>query len=803
MVDKIVNNGLKIDLHIHSALSQHKDGKKVIKNNIENLEKLIEGLNINMVNMAAITDHDAFDFELYSKLKEQEGKGSIEKILPGVEFSVEFVHKSIKKDLHIITIFDDTDIEKVRNIEKILSFEDNKPRYDNKESFSQKKFIDILRNIDLNTVMIVHQKNSLLSKESPSNSHDANSLGEEKFEEFLYTEYFEAYEFRNRKNELFSKVYIVEKEYQELLRLITGSDCHSWSIYPKVEGEKDSEFEFTYLKCLPTFKGLVMAMTDYTRIKRNDSFFSVDDKKLKQIKLSIDEEVISIPLSKGINVIIGDNSIGKSLLLHKLTSYSKASNQLQKGYDKYLRNNNMKVESKIDDSMLFLFDKQGEIRDNFENGNLNTTKLLADYYPSKPSVKQYTNRIDGEILKYIHSLETRVEFTTELSKLSTFKILTENESPETISLLNDLSIDQSELNNHKNAQTNLKEIIQEIKDYVENHKKIMLLNEIDEINNFILTLEKYLERIANRISSITFENSKINKIISVYTDKNNQLKRIKGDADKEIENFHSSLKETKEIIVNIKKKEFLITDYSPNISEVQIKPVLNTVYKYQFINKIPISKIDNNYITTLIKGIHKKDKNPLKAKTLTVSEIIESIKNYPETEGTWQDIIKKKISDAYNTDFVYKSSILSDEENDLTRELSSGKNMQIYFDLISFNSFQQGVYLVDQPEDSVSQKSIKEYLLHRFKTMSENRQVIIVTHNPQFIVNLDVDNVIFISKNEDNDKITVKSGALEYECSESGNEYKILEIVANNIDGGIETINRRWKRYEKTIKHQL
>ena len=59
---------------------------------------------------------------------------------------------------------------------------------------------------------------------------------------------------------------------------------------------------------------------------------------------------------------------------------------------------------------------------------------------------------------------------------------------------------------------------------------------------------------------------------------------------------------------------------------------------------------------------------------------------------------------------------------------------------------------------------------------------------------LDVDNLIFISKKEG--KLEVQSGALEYACS----EYSILDIVAQNIDGGLESIKKRWKRYEKTIE---
>lgn len=42
----------------------------------------------------------------------------------------------------------------------------------------------------------------------------------------------------------------------------------------------------------------------------------------------------------------------------------------------------------------------------------------------------------------------------------------------------------------------------------------------------------------------------------------------------------------------------------------------------------------------------------------------------------------------------------------------------------------------------------------------------------------------------------MQSGALEY-CDSN---YDILKTVADNIDGGTELINRRWKRYERNIK---
>ena len=68
-MQKVVEHGLKLDLHIHSYISSAKDGKKVAKNTLENLPILIKKLNENEVNVCAITDHDAFSNELYVALK--------------------------------------------------------------------------------------------------------------------------------------------------------------------------------------------------------------------------------------------------------------------------------------------------------------------------------------------------------------------------------------------------------------------------------------------------------------------------------------------------------------------------------------------------------------------------------------------------------------------------------------------------------------------------------------------------------------------------------------------------------------
>ena len=155
-------------------------------------------------------------------------------------------------------------------------------------------------------------------------------------------------------------------------------------------------------------------------------------------------------------------------------------------------------------------------------------------------------------------------------------------------------------------------------------------------------------------------------------------------------------------------------------------------------------------------------------------------------------LFRSKIHTKLEKDFKIGNTIV-DETMDVFEEVSSGFDAQMYFTLISGEARNKGIYLIDQSEDHISQKAIKEKVLDQFRRMGQIRQVIMVTHNPQFIVNLDVDNVIFLSKEDG--KLVVKSGALEYE----NEKYSILQIVADNIDGGLQTILGRMKRYEKNI----
>lgn len=85
--------------------------------------------------------------------------------------------------------------------------------------------------------------------------------------------------------------------------------------------DKEIDFRYIYLKCFLFFRGVVMVLIDDFRISLNENLFFVDLRKIDFINIKNKDELKLILLFWGINVIIGDNFIGKLLLFYKLINY--------------------------------------------------------------------------------------------------------------------------------------------------------------------------------------------------------------------------------------------------------------------------------------------------------------------------------------------------------------------------------------------------------------------------------------------------------------------------------------------------
>ena len=146
---KEVETGYKIDLHIHSVCSRAKDKGKVAFNTIDNIGVLAEKLNANGVQMCAITDHDAFGFDMYRALKayEKDETCSLLKYFQVLNFQLSFWRERSNRSTCNRYFFDE-DNAKVAKIADCLVDDNGKTAYDRSSAFSEEKFLSILRCID-------------------------------------------------------------------------------------------------------------------------------------------------------------------------------------------------------------------------------------------------------------------------------------------------------------------------------------------------------------------------------------------------------------------------------------------------------------------------------------------------------------------------------------------------------------------------------------------------------------------------------------------------------------------------------
>lgn len=761
----------KIDLHIHSAKSGNtKTGDiEITKNStINNISVLLQKLDENEINMIAITDHNIFDKELYLELKKKENYGSLKKVLPGIELDLEINGEVV----HTICIFSDERNEHADIIDREFQI---------KEKYTLSDLGNLLANIGLDVVLIAHQKTDYLGKnQNPTN---LSNCGLETFYRMIDAEYFDSLEVQSSKVEGILKNRFVQDKINNQA-LISGSDCHDWNAYPLHDKGRKEKPLLIKMKAEASFRGLVMSITNTKR------FFvdNIDSREpfIKQIKLTINEEEKEIPLSYGINAIIGDNSVGKSTLVKALLGVA------TDGALKFYSNHNIIVRKMLISNSDYQFNSQGDIRGKFENSdtklpikedfksqfkeiNLSSQKqIISDIFEA------FNNLWDDNENRYINKnkLKNRLVVSSYDNKKSYFLLFK--------SLI---SIDD---NKYSGVTKSFSEHLKSLVKLGQTYKNILNENDLNKMR----TIYQQMKEIKNKYTQLEinaiFDNKVINcfcSTIDYYQNKTEQQKST------EEANYNQYLKNITDVTAYFKKQ--LLFDNTEQIDpfegyeEIIIKPIDNLLGDYHFISK-PIYQeiISKDIIIDFIKNKINVDD----VYNATKSQILSNIKGKRFNDKVCANLNELKVALIEEFSEVYfKTTVELKHGNDNLNESNSvGINSLYYLDIQSY-IFDKKLLIIDQPEDDVSQTKINTVLLNSLRNFSKKTQVIIVTHNPQLVVNLDVDNVIVIKKNEEKDEITFTYGPLE----RKDDDVDMIKLVADTLEGGIDVIKKRWKRYDK------
>lgn len=93
--------------------------------------------------------------------------------------------------------------------------------------------------------------------------------------------------------------------------------------------------------------------------------------------------------------------------------------------------------------------------------------------------------------------------------------------------------------------------------------------------------------------------------------------------------------------------------------------------------------------------------------------------------------------------------------------------------------------VLDQPEDDLDNHLIYDLIVTQLREIKQKRQVLIVTHNANIVVNGDAENVITLDVQSGQTRITTQ-GSLQ--------EYSIRSEICRIMEGGHEAFNLRYKR---------
>ena len=796
-MERIVTKPTKIDLHIHSAASvvtKDKGKKELSDCDKDHVNVLLRGLEAHGINMCAITDHDCFDKDLYFALKEREGDGCLNKVLPGIEFSV-----SIRADgkkptvVHIVAIFDDRHPDLIDGIADVVCDENGKPRYDdlNNGAFTEDGFAKVLRDIGLNAVLIGHEKSA-----GQEAKRDVSSLGANYASEVILTEFVDAVEIRNKRRELDIKR-LIETYPKDAVPFVVGSDCHDWATYPGREG---GEISFSSLKCLPTFEGLLMAVTDPSRIKVGDcSFFSASSSKLDSLKLSVNGKNFDIPFSPGINAIIGDNSIGKSMMIHRLTNCRHVDgHKLADGYEAYCAKEGISVDTLLSVEAEFKFDDQDSVRKTLEelHSGQGQNDYFGKYFQSHVDVDSIKDSLKRFFDECVVALESKARFNDTRRRLDKHEVvlrdlpksekLTISQYSKTISF-EDIESLGSRLLSCRSDLVNARA----------DHSKLfkeMGIEAAEAHADAIKAMDRLLKLVEKHRLVYERDDVKTRAVKGAASEERRVLSKRKTDEQKTIDDYSATLDDVSGKIANAvllaakrcnRKLEYAVP--------VDIR-VPNPMGKFIFVSELTSGSTDISYCNEVFGEVFNKPKlslllNGIQSETeLTTEEIAAAVTGEKPSMATCYDQIRNKLHAV--VDRVTERRKITNKSIGIDAEPSPGLYGTLYFDLLAEEDTKSGVYIIDQPEDQISQVAIKEHVLGAFKRMSANRQILMITHNPLFVVNLDVDNVIVLARGQDGE-IDVKSGALEYECD----DYKVLDLVAKTVEGGAEVVRKRLKRY--------
>lgn len=776
-MDKILRKPNIWDLHIHTPLgtpTKKNYGGVSAEEFVDEIIKIYEAAD-KKIGMISFTDHNRINAEAYQVFQQ---KSNIA-IIPGIEVDV-YLTENDKNSKHIIFYFEEIELDNIYDLKKLIEEyidENTKVYFEpfvmhliyNKKKFavSPHAFKQDKRGIDFDWFDEV-------SADKGTNEFSG-----------LFFPFWEA----GGKSDICKAIEFLNEQYGEeenMQAIIAFSDSAD---YEKLRRYIENPHQ--YFLCLNSFKGLLLAGSDKSRIiyEYEDRPQSNPSEKIKRVIISDDlkrlkkNNRIELELSDRLNVIVGGRGKGKSALLDaivykidekKIENTGRAA--FVKKFDTQIINfNNVSLSS---DTNIVYF-SQSYINKLFDG---NSQEKLESFFK-----KQFS---DIDTISYgISNIKMTIEKSKEVSSIDDLNVADD--------LKNLIYIGRKSANlsvKSKNAKKISISVEGEgydkyIRGLLPNNDKIW-----DEQLNAIFKqfVNQLVENIVRYNYDILFANQfpkLMKKKIDAQKKKRSSEDKKKGESKERIEQklrflYNKELERIRQINklyeIDINRTEVNI-QYSEYSGEKNNRfffvSVSNKEHPVEYAKRLIVESVNKS----MKKGFDKK----------RIDEIFREYATTDELSGKTKDSITfieliRKISDLeeLRADKIQRIIYKSEEEYIDLHNTSPGTQTNAVMEFILHTDSTAPLF-IDQPEDNIDNEARYAQLTRWVRTQKYKRQIILVTHDANIVINGDAECVIIA--NHTSDKFSYEYGALEYG--------DILDKAAVILDGGKTAIHRRIEKY--------
>ena len=621
---------------------------------------------------------------------------------------------------------------------------------------------------------------------------------------------------------------------------------------------------FTWIKSDTTFEGLKQII--YEPEERIRYGTSNPDNKSNYMVINYIEyyEGERTYFNSGLNAIIGGRSTGKSTLLNSIAKYQKNKNfnsdkhyTLEDGYKIVWGDGTADVERMVEfipQEFMVTISTNRKMLNDLLGEIISKKNMDIEERKYKEKIENINNDINSVLNDYFAQLSLQKQLIKpEGDKVAANSlIVTISENIEKIRLENKFSEEDNK--NYKYVSDKLNSLLIEIQTLKLEQERLM------EIKGFDFSVSIGLNQISSKNQCLIEEKLKnieesstkqwitlIEKLIAEVEDqiktKKDELEALKAsDIYLKGKNLESKNEELKQLEVQLETHKKVIKEFelyyekytrAERILEEKYNSILSLFEKYheaiqKFKTNFTIQESDLK-IEIKVSTLDFEEKiDYLNARNSINNTFIENFNNnikefdakiFKEFFKAWLRDSKFSFNRNKNIDDLLKDIVTTNwfsydyvvtYQNDEFQDMSQGKKSFVILKLLLEFSDDKKPVLIDQPEDSLDNRAIYYELRNYLLSTKNNRQIIVVTHNPNIVVGSDAENIIVahqqsnLEKNRNDKKFQYINGSLEntHERKESCEfileSQGIREHIFDVLEGGEEAFTKREQKYNYT-----